>query len=221
MSDDKQAVETGRSSVQVYSFSVICLLIGLCVGYLFTGSIAPSPAGTSANLAVQTQVPQANTAAPAQPSPDDKKRMAQKQVAPLLEQLKTNPKNADTLAKVGHYYMLAAQYDDAATYYERSAEVRPTPAVYTTLAGAQVYGGHPDKAIETLNHALRLDPQYADALFGLGVLKWRAKGDTKGAIACWETLAKTNPNHPQLDQVKKLIAQIKEQGAAPHTLVTP
>jgi cytochrome c-type biogenesis protein CcmH/NrfG len=225
MSDDNQSVKIGWSSVQVYILSTICLLIGVTMGYLFRGSNAPKAAGASANSAVQRQMPGGTPAAgtgtaPAQPTPEAMKRMADKQVAPLLEQLQKNPKDAETLAKVGYYYMLSAQYDDAATYYEKSADVKPTAAVYTSLGNAQAYGQKPDKAIASLNHALQLDPKYADALFNLGVLKWRAKGDTKGAIACWETLLKTNPNHPHLDKVRELIAHVKEQGA-PHTPATP
>lgn len=225
MSDDNQSVKIGWSSVQVYILSAICLLIGVTMGYLFRGSNAPKAAGASVNSAVQRQMPGGTPAvgtgaAPAQPTPEAMKRMADKQVAPLLEQLQKNPNDADTLAKVGYYYMLSAQYDDAATYYEKLTDVKPTAQIYTTLASAQAYGGKPDKAIASLNHALQLDPKFADALFNLGMLKWRAKGDTKGAIACWETLLKTNPNHPQLEKVRQLIAHVKGQGA-PHTPATP
>jgi tetratricopeptide (TPR) repeat protein len=76
------------------------------------------------------------------------------------------------------------------------------------LASAEVYSGKPDAAIDNLNQALRLDPTFADALFNLGMVKWRAKGDNKGAIACWEKLLKTNPNHPNLDVVRQLIAHV-------------
>lgn len=220
MSDHNESVKTGWSSVQVYTFSIICLLIGLAVGYLFRGSTAPRGAtiATASTAATATPATAATAAKangqPAQPSPEDMKRMAEKQVAPLLEQLRTNPKDAETLAKVGYYYMLSSQYADAETYYAKAAELKPTAGVYTALGSTQMFGGKPDKAIASLNHALQLDPKFADALLSLGVLKWRAKGDTKGAIACWETLLKTNPNHPHLDKVRQLIEHVKTQGKA-------
>jgi len=226
MSADNQSVKTGWSSVQVYSMAAICLLIGITVGYLFRGSTAPRSAVTATapptTTAPSTTTPGAATQAGSstqQPTPADMKRMAEKQVAPLLEQLKKNPKDADVLAKIGYYYMISSMYGDAATYYEKSAELKPNPAVYTTLASAQAYSGNMDKAITSLDHALQLDPKYADALFNLGMLKWRAKGDVKGAIACWEKLVKTNPHHPQLDKVKQLIAHVEQQQEAQHSAV--
>jgi cytochrome c-type biogenesis protein CcmH/NrfG len=66
-----------------------------------------------------------------------------------------------------------------------------------------------------LNRALQLDPKFASALFNLGMLKWQVQGDVKGAIASWEKLVKTNPNHPQVEQVKKMIARAKEHEKIP------
>lgn len=214
MSDNNQTIKTGWSSVQVCTLSAICLLIGISAGYLFRGSSATKVSAASTTAAVQQQMPPAvNPAAPTQPSPEDMKRMAEKQVAPLLEQLKKNPNDADTLANVGYYYMISSMYRDAAPYFEKSAQIKPTPRIYTGLANAQANSGSTDKAIDSLNHALKLDPKYADALFNLGVMKWRVNGDVKGAIACWETLIKTNPNHPQLDRVRQLIAHAKQEQA--------
>jgi cytochrome c-type biogenesis protein CcmH/NrfG len=47
------------------------------------------------------------------------------------------------------------------------------------------------------------------------MLKWQVRGDVKGAIASWEKLVKTNPNHPQVEQVKKMIARAKEHEKMP------
>lgn len=219
MSDDNQTIKTGWSSIQVYTLSAICLLIGITMGYLFRGSKAPT--GGSAPATVQTQMPAGGAeaggapGAAAKPTPEAMKRMADKQVAPLLEQLKTNPKDADTLSKVAHFYVVAGQYEDAATYYEKTAEVKPTADVLTELSNAYYYGGSGDKAIDALNRALQIDPKFANALYNLGMLKWQVQGDTKGAIECWQTLLKTNPNHPQRAQVEKMIARAKEHEKNP------
>ena len=225
MSDEKQSVKTSWTSVQVYAVSVLCLLVGVTVGYLFRGSTAPRTTSASAPVSAQAQMGVTNPmgsaqaggmqAANAQPGPEQMKMMADKKVAPLLEQLKNSPKDADTLTKVGAFYMAAQQFNEATKYFERAADARPTAESLTNLANAQAYAGDGNHAIATLNRALQLDPKFASALFNLGMLKWQVQGDVKGAIASWEKLVKTNPNHPQVEQVKKMIARAKEHEKIP------
>jgi cytochrome c-type biogenesis protein CcmH/NrfG len=68
--------------------------------------------------------------------------------------------------------------------------------------------------MESLNHALELDPKYANALFNLGMLKLRVKGDNKGAIALWEKLIKTNPDNPHRAEIEQMIAKVKQSGGS-------
>jgi cytochrome c-type biogenesis protein CcmH/NrfG len=207
MSDDNQSVKTSWSSVQVYTLSAICLLVGVTSGYLFRGSTTPKAA---APAAVQAQMPGSEAGAAQQPTPEAMKRMAEKQVAPMLATLEKNPNDIDTLTKVAHFYYVAGQYDDAAKYYEKIAALKPTVEVLNKLSGAYYSAGSGDKALETENRALKIDPKSADTLFNLGMLKWQVQGDFNGAVKCWETLLKENPNHPRRAQVEKMIAEVKQ-----------
>jgi cytochrome c-type biogenesis protein CcmH/NrfG len=216
MSDEKQSVKPGWTSVQVCTMSLLCLLVGVTVGYLFRGSTTPEVSTASAPALTEQKMPAMNSGeAPQQPGPEQLKQMADKKVAPLLEELNKNPKDTDTMIKIGTFYLAARQFDEAQTYFQKAVDVKPTADSLTRLANAQFYGGAGDKAIETLNQALKLDPKFANALYNLGMLKWQVKGDVRGAIACWDKLVKTNPNHPQLDQVKKMIARAKEHEKIP------
>jgi cytochrome c-type biogenesis protein CcmH/NrfG len=211
---ENETVQKSWTSVQVYTLSAICLLVGLAVGFLFRGSKAtqtPTAAvqGTRGNPAGALP-PNA-----AQPSEQDMKRMADKQVAPLLAQLKSNPNDAATLIKIADYYMMAQQYPDATTYYEKGVQVKPTPEAYTSLGSAYFYSGSGEKAIDALNKALKIDPNYPDALYNLGVLKWQVRGDTKGAIECWEQLKKTHLDDQRRAQVDKMIAKVKQHEKMP------
>jgi cytochrome c-type biogenesis protein CcmH/NrfG len=217
MSNDTPTLKSWRS-VQVYTLSAICLLIGVTMGYLVRGSTAgktPStpPAATGGGNPA-AGIPLGSSA----PNENDMKRMAEKQVAPLLAQLQNNPNDPELTAKIAHYYMVANQYNDAVVYYEKTVAVKPTPEYLTALANAYYFAGKPDKAMENLNRALKEDPNFADALFNVGVIKWQVQGDTQGAIASWEKLIKTNPKHPQLDEVRKMIAKAKQhEKVAPGT----
>jgi len=228
MSDENQSVKTdesveaqpvkaGWTSIQVYAMSVLCLLVGVTVGYLFRGSTASQTSSAPAAPAVQQQMPPTmNPGAPQQPpTPEQLKQMADKQVAPMLDQLNKNPKDTDMMLRIGTFYLAARQFDDSQKYFQMAVDAKPTAESWTKLANAQFYAGAGDKAIESLNKALQIDPKFANALYNLGVLKWQVKGDVKGAVACWEKLLKTNPNHPQRAQVEKMIARAKEHAKIP------
>jgi cytochrome c-type biogenesis protein CcmH/NrfG len=215
MRDENQIVKTGWTSVQVYAMSVLCLLIGVTMGYLFRGSMAPhassasAPTGQSPSTsgAQAGSIPEGAT----QPAPEQMKQMADKQVAPLLEDLNKDPNNTDAMIKIGGYYFAAQQFDKSAMYYEKAARVKQTADVLTKLSNAQFYGGAGEKAIATLNQALQIDPKFANALYNLGMLKWQVRGDVKGAITTWETLLKsTDPKNPNRAALEKLIARAKE-----------
>jgi cytochrome c-type biogenesis protein CcmH/NrfG len=144
-------------------------------------------------------------------TPDQLKRMADKKVAPLLQQLNENPNDRDKLIEVGGDYYLAQQFNEAAAYYEKAAHVKQTADILTKLSNAQFYGGSGEKAISTLDRALQLDPKFANALYNLGMLKWQVRGDMKGAIASWEKLLKiTDPKNPNRANLEKMVAAAKE-----------
>jgi cytochrome c-type biogenesis protein CcmH/NrfG len=210
MSDDNQNVKPRRPSVQAYVLSAICLLIGVAMGYLCQGSTARKPGSSAPPAAVQGQMPAAGPGAAAQPTPEEMKRMADKRVAPLLEQLKNNPNDTKTLAEVGQDYFVAKQFNDAATYFNKVVEIKPTAQAWTNVASAYYYGGAGEKAIEALNQALKIDPKFGNGLYNLGMLKWLVEGDTKGAIECWEKLLKTNPDASHRAQVEAMIARAKK-----------
>jgi cytochrome c-type biogenesis protein CcmH/NrfG len=211
MTEANQNAKTSWTAVQVYALSLMCLLIGVTVGYLFRGARAPQASSNSKVAGSERSAVDLSK----QPSPDHMKQMAEKQVAPLLEQLKAQPNDNDTVIKVAAYYFAARQFDESAKYFERSASLKPTADVLTRLANAYFYGGAQDKAISTLNRALQLDPKNANALYNLGMLKWQSEGDVKGAIECWQKLLKTNPNHPNRAQVEKMIALVKQHKEMP------
>jgi tetratricopeptide (TPR) repeat protein len=95
----------------------------------------------------------------------------------------------------------------AIKYYEDSVRVKPDAAVFVKLGGVCHFDGDDDKAIGAWNHALRLDPGNADALFNIGFVQWHARGNRKEAIAAWRKLLAMNPNHPKRAQVEELLAQ--------------
>ena len=203
------------NSIQTYSMAAICLVLGIAAGYLLH-----APASASASVPTATVSPNSAPAkpAPAMPSAVDMKRMADKQVAPLLEQLQKTPKDADLLAKIGRAYMSAQQFQSAQQYYEQSASVKPKADNLNELSFVYVKLGDLDKAIAALNQALKLEPTNSKVLFNLGYFEWKGKADPKAALVAWQGFLKADPHSPRRAEVEQMMAQAKRHlGIAPGT----
>jgi len=145
------------------------------------------------------------------PNPEELKRMADKQAAPIVEKLKSDPNNTALLLQAGAIYHAALQFREAAAYYGKAVEVDPSNvASRIKLASSLFRGGDVDGAIAQLNRALADDPKNANALFDLGIIRLQGKKDGKGALAAWRQLLKSNPQLSQdrKDAVSKLMADV-------------
>src|SRR5208283_4634816 len=105
----KLAAGSAWQAKQVYAMAVVCLVVGLAIGYLFRGSQSPAaPPQPAANAQAAQTNAQPSAAAGAMgghmPSLEEMKQMADKKAAPLLEKLKRDPNNSDLLIQVGNIY---------------------------------------------------------------------------------------------------------------------
>jgi len=207
-----QGPRTQWPARQVYIVATICLLIGLAVGYLLRGSQSPNAASASAPAPAPTPHAQGQQ----MPSMEQMKQMGDKAAEPLLAKLKTDPNNADLLAQIGNVYKSTHQFKDAAGYYESSLKINPNNVpIRTELASCLYYSGDPDGALSQLQQSLQHDPNDANSLFNLGVIRWQAKKDSRGAVAAWQQLLNANPKLEEAKraQVEKMIADAR-QGVA-------
>jgi cytochrome c-type biogenesis protein CcmH/NrfG len=198
---------------QVYGMAVVCLLVGLAIGYLFRGSQSPAPVPQVANVPQQS----APAMGEQMPTLDQMKKMADKKAEPLLEQSKRDPKDANLLVQIGTIYKTTHQFKDAISYYDQALQVDPkNVAARTELASCMYYTGDVDGAISQLQQALHDNPKDANSLFNLGMIKLQGKQDTQGAMAAWKELLHSNPqlSADRKAQVEKLIADLQMQGKA-------
>jgi cytochrome c-type biogenesis protein CcmH/NrfG len=221
-STTQPGAESAWQAKQVYAMAVICLVVGLAIGYLFRGSQSPASAAQPvANANSNTNVQAAaQPSAPAMgagkmPSLEEMKQMADKKAAPLLEKLKTDPTNKDLLIQVAKLYESTHQFKEAAGYFDKAVRIDPKDvALRTQLASCLYYNGDADGAIAQLQQSLHYDPKNANSLFNLGMIKWQGKQDSKGAIAAWQQLLKSNPqlSADRKATVQKLMADVQMQG---------
>jgi|ERR1700687_1147133 len=202
---------------QVYAMAVICLVVGMAIGYLFRGSQSPAaPAQPAANpqASAQSSAPGGGMGGQ-MPSLEQMKKMADTKAAPLLEKLKGDPNNSDLLIQVGNIYIATHQFKEAASYFDKSLQVDPkNVAIRTQLASCLYYTGDVEGAISQLQQALHYDPKDANSLFNLGLIKWQGKKDGKGALVAWQELLKSNPqlSADRKATVQKLMADVQMQG---------
>lgn len=203
MPDDTALSESVWQARQVYAMAAVCLVVGLAIGYLFRGSQSPAAPGPPASASQPAAI--AGATGSQMPSLEQMKQMADTKAEPLLAKLQSDPNNGGLLLQVGNIYKAAHQFKDAINYYHRALKVDPKNVlVRNEMASCLYYTGDVDGALAQLEQSLQDDPKNADALFNLGVIKWHAKKDAKGAVAAWQQLLKSNP---QLDARKKLQVQ--------------
>lgn len=183
MLEDDRKRSTEWTSTQTYVLAVVCLLVGVVVGYLLRDSGAP-PASVPVAQAQANQLPGTtpDTMGASQVTPEQLKHMADQQAAPLVSQLKAKPSDPALLAQVGNIYYDAQQFKDAIDYYTRSLQSDPKNTnVRTDMATAYWYLGDPDRAITEFDTVLKQEPNKANALFNRG---GRALAGQDGCKGC-------------------------------------
>lgn len=189
--------------------AALSLVIGLVAGYLLLGS----GAGKTAKSAATAAAPKMPAGHPPM-TMEQMKAMADRKAAPLLEKLKTNPADAATLTQLGALYSSAHQFPQSAECYRKALESDPKNlGTRTQLASSLYYNGDVDEALKQLQLVLNTDPKNANALFNMGMMKWKGKDDAPGAVAAWEELLRSNPNLDRKSTVEQMIAEAKSQPA--------
>jgi len=198
----------GLPARQVYVIAVISLLIGLVVGYTFLGK-KPNPSHLEQAFGTST----AATSMPGNHPKltlDQMKQLADMQASALLEKSKSEPKNGQILLQIAEIYQSSHQFKEAGDYYDRALKLDPkNTAARTQFASCLFYSGDVDGALAQLNQVLKASPKDTNALFNLGMIKYRGKNDNAGAIAAWQQLLKSNPNLDRKPMVEQLIAEAK------------
>jgi cytochrome c-type biogenesis protein CcmH/NrfG len=175
----------------VYAMAILCLAIGLGIGYLMRSSQLAIPASHSAAvISTHGAMPSGHPH-----SLEELKQMSDQRAAPLLQNLKNNPNDTGLLTQVAALYHTTHRFKEAAGYYKRAVAIDPNNVAFRTKLAASLYrSGDIDGAIAQLNKALTYDSKDANALFNLGMIKLQGKGDGKGAVAAWRQLLKSNPD---------------------------
>jgi cytochrome c-type biogenesis protein CcmH/NrfG len=205
----------GIPSSRVYPLAGAALLIGLALGYFLLGPKAQPPAPPARVAAAPAGAMGMLPGGHPMPTMEQMKAMADVKAAPLLEALKTKPKDPQLLAQLAALYTSTHQFKDAAAYYKKAVDVDPkNVSVRTQYASSLYYSGDADGALKELQQALKYKPDDVNALFNLGMIKFKGKNDAAGAVAAWQQLLKAHPDLDRRSDVEQLIAEAQQKPAA-------
>jgi tetratricopeptide (TPR) repeat protein len=201
---------------QASLIAVVCFVIGIAIGFVAHGpnvahANAPAPTAVAAPAEAMPQPAATEAIAPPisnpNPSPEELKAAGKQAAGSMEDQLKKNPKDFKLLVQAGEMYYHHGAFADAASYYKRALDVQDNPLVRNQYASTLYYQGDADGALHQYGKVLAKNPKNEVALFNTGMIRYKAKKDSKGAIESWQTLLKDYPNHPQKARVQSLIDQ--------------
>jgi cytochrome c-type biogenesis protein CcmH/NrfG len=205
---------TGLPNAQVYPLAGAALLFGLILGYFLLGPKAEPPAAPARAAGAAGSMGMPPGGHP-KPTMEQMKAMADVKAAPLLEALKTKPKDPKLLAHVAALYQSTHQFKDAASYYTKSLEADPkNVTTRTELASSLYYSGDVDGALHQLQQALKDKPNDVNALFNLGMIEYQGKDDPARAVATWQQLLKSHPDLDRKPIVEQMIAEAQQKAAS-------
>lgn len=214
-------VDTNRTAAhqwtvkQAMMLAVLSLAAGIAGGWVIRAWQTPVANGAAKPANAAATAGMGAMASPQTPSAAQLKAMADAKAAPLLDQLKASPKNADVLVGLGNLYYDAQQYPAAVDYYGRVLQARPSDvAVRTDMGTAFWFMGDAGRAIAEFDTALGYAPNNANTLFNRGLVRWKGKADSSGALEDWEKLLKANPNYEGRDKVEQMMAEARQQATA-------
>lgn len=208
--EQRYADELERQPPQQYTwivYTVATLLVGGLAGYILsstTGSRAP--AGTTSVAPVS---------APAAGGGQAVGMVDEVALKAFRDILARDPKNFQAAVSAGNMLYDAKRYEEAIPFYQQAMAANGSDVnVSTDLGTALWYTGRADAALAQYAVSLAIEPNHAQTLFNMGIVRSDGKRDYAGAVQAWEALLIKNPTYPNAANVRSMIAEAKTKAGA-------
>jgi tetratricopeptide (TPR) repeat protein len=131
------------------------------------------------------------------------------------------PDSADAHRSLARFSLADKQYAKALEEFDAAARLAPADAESRAYAGWILFlvaGSAPADqqpqllaaAVTRLDAAVAANPQYADAHFFRGMVRFRGQNDARGAVPEFQQYLVLAPQGPLADQVRSVLAQAVE-----------
>jgi tetratricopeptide (TPR) repeat protein len=183
---------------------VALLVFGLVLGFGIARHSTPDPPGAPMSGPPMPESPGAP--APADPRPS----AANAPRGPLT------PEMLQGMLGAARASLAAGRYAEAITAYQAvlTRDRRNVDAL-THLGLIVAIGGHADAALETLDRALAIDPNYPPALLYRGQVLYEIKRDYAGAAKSWEKFMVLVPSGEEHERVAALVKEAHLRAKTP------
>jgi tetratricopeptide (TPR) repeat protein len=105
---------------------------------------------------------------------------------------------------LGNALNLSGEYGKAAEFFEKAVSQNPaSPPTYNNWAFALVNMGRLDEAVQRINQALEIDPDYIDGILNLGKIRAQ-QGDYSAAGTHFRRILEIQPGHPAATRLLEL-----------------
>ena len=189
----KPAVMVEKSNHTLLA-GIICLLAGLAIGYYF----GKESAGRKILLQDREQ------------NADENSQAYLREESALIGILISNPRDLNSLIRLGNLYYDHGRYQNAVEYYGRALEIDPNNPNVRTDRGTSYWNlGQTDAAIGEFKKSLEVDPNHAQTLYNLGLVYLRGKNNHEEARIAWKLLLATNPDYPDRAKVEQELNSIQ------------
>ena len=121
---------------------------------------------------------------------------------------RSNPSDIGVHHLWGDILAEAGRYDEAEQAMLAAAQAQPSAGNWHKLAAGLLAWGKPDKAEIAFTQVLSIDPGYAEAYYGLGVV-YAQRGDNQTAVDALETYLELAPNGPSAKKARALLEKVK------------
>lgn len=171
------------------------LILGLCVavsmaimGWIIWAERPVPPAAPPAPT--QTAADGAAAAEGAQVLPVDEARVAE-----LTSGAAADAEDLESRVALANLYFDAHSFDLAIPWYEEVLALTPDAVESSTNLGiSYYYVGSPERSVEQLERSLEIEPNHAQTLVSIGIVKAFGLQDLAGATAAWERVLEVAPD---------------------------